>query len=216
MADVRCQVLRCAIVSAMKNFTCRILSVHSAVALGLLFACGMANAQLKVPSDSKPGGTLGGGLHSPATRETAAPSPAPGTTPVSPGAAPAEEERSADAVIQDIANCVLEGLPQDWKFARVKVIELSHDGREREFEAKYTYVGPDGAEKPFKPCDLRLPGFYLYKLNGALEPDKRNWKRATLVLSSEGKFDLNYEYDKPETPAAATKPKPGKKDVKKK
>lgn len=196
----------------MKNSVCRILSVHSAVALGLLLACGMANAQLRVPSEPKPGGTLGGGLHSPATREAVAPAP----TPASPGTAPAEEERTADAVIQDIANCVLEGLPQDWKFARIKVIELSHDGRERAFEAKYTYVGPDGAEKPFTPCDLRQPGFYLYKLNGALEPDKRNWKRATLVLSSEGKFDLNYEYDKPATPAAPTKPKPAKKDAGKK
>lgn len=210
----------------MKKSTCRIRSVHSvhsAVALGLLLVCGMANAQLKVPSDSKPGGALGGGLHAPAASESAAPAPTPGATPATPGAAsatpgtaPAEEERSPDSVIQEIANCVLEGLPQDWKFARIKVVELSHDGRERGFEAKYTYVGPDGAEKPFTPCDLRLPGFYLYKLNGALEPDKRNWKRATLVLSSEGKFDLNYEYDKPETPAAATKPKPAKKDVKKK
>lgn len=204
----------------MKNSVCRILSVHSAMALGLLLACGIANAQLKIPSDSKPGGGLGGGLHSPASSEATAPgvTPAtPGTAPAeTPGAAPAEEERSPDSVIQEIANCVLEGLPQDWKFARVKVVELSHDGRERAFEAKYTYVGPDGAEKPFTPCDLRLPGFYLYKLNGVLEPDKRNWKRATLVLSSEGKFDLNYEYDKPETPAAATKPRPAKKDVKKK
>ncbi len=207
----------------MKKPTCRKHSVHSAVALGLLLVCGIANAQLKIPSDPKPGGGLGGGLHAPAANESAAPAPAPGATPAAPGtasaapgAAPAEEERSPDSVIQEIANCVLEGLPQDWKFARVKVVELSHDGREREFEAKYTYVGPDGAEKRFTPCDLRLPGFYLYKLNGALEPDKRNWKRATLVFSSEGKFDLNYEYDKPATPAAATKPKPAKKDVKKK
>lgn len=192
----------------MKNSACR---MHFAVTLGLLLACGAAYGQLKAPSsNANPGGALGGGLHAPAGNGSAAPAPA------TPAAAPAEQERTADAVIQEIADCVLEGLPQDWKFARIKVTELSHDGRERQFEAKYTYVGPDGAEKPFTPCDLRQPGFYLYKLNGALEPDKRNWKRATLVLSSEGKFDLNYEYDKPEPPAAATKPKSAKKDVKKK
>ncbi len=186
-----------------------------ALAIALLFACGAAQAQLRAPTGSQSGGGLGGGLHSPSTSTSTVPPDAK----KAPETPPAEEERSADAVIQDIANCVLEGLPQDWKFARIKVTELGVDGRERKFEAKYTYVGEDGAEKNFTPCDLRLPGFYLYKLNGALEPDKRNWKRATLVLSSEGKFDLNYEYDKaPETtkPPATPARKPAAKDAKKK
>lgn len=181
-----------------------------ALALGLLFACGTAQAQLRVPAgSSQSGGNLGGGLHGPSA------APQTPATPVAPPTAPAEEVRSADEVIQEIANCVIPSLPEDWKFARIKVIELGNDGRERQFEAKYTYVGADGAEKRFAPCDLRQPGLYLYKLNGALEPDKRNWKRATLVLSAEGKFDLNYEYDKPAEPPASAK-KPAAKGAKKK
>lgn len=185
------------------------VSTSRALALGLLFTCGVVQAQLRVPSTSQSGGNLGGGLQAPSA------SPQTPSAPSAPAAAPTEEERSPDSVIQEIADCVLPSLPQDWKFARIKVIELSNDGRERQFEAKYTYVGADGAEKPFTPCDLRQPGFYLYKLNGALEPAKRNWKRATLVLSVEGKFDLNYEYDKEAQPPAPVK-KPAAKDAKKK
>ena len=55
------------------------------------------------------------------------------------------------------------------------------------------------------------PALNVYKLNGALDPDKRNWIRATLVFSKDGKFELQYDYapakdgDKGAAPAAAAK-----------
>jgi cysteine desulfurase/selenocysteine lyase len=62
----------------------------------------------------------------------------------------------------------------------------------------------------------------VYKLNAALEPAKRNWTRATLVLSKEGKFELQYDYaakeaDKDAKPAPAPEAKKNaRKDTKKK
>ncbi len=120
-------------------------------------------------------------------------------------------------MVQDIANCLLETLPKDWKIARIEVIELSRDGKEREFEAKYFYAGADGKDKSFTPCDVREPAVNVYRLNRALEPAKRQWKKATLLLSSEGKFDLKYDYDKAdpdqtaETPAKKATEKPAAK-----
>ena len=90
-----------------------------ALTLGLLFAGGAAQAQLRVPAGtSQSGGNLGGGLHAPSASPQAPAAPSAQST------APAAEERSADAVIQEIADCVIPGLPEDWKFARIKVIEL--------------------------------------------------------------------------------------------
>jgi hypothetical protein len=36
----------------------------------------------------------------------------------------------------------------------------------------------------------------VYKLNDFLEPDKRQWKVATLTFTSEGKFEIKYDYAK--------------------
>ena len=89
--------------------------------------------------------------------------------------------------------------------------EIGRDDRKREFEAKYSYAGKDGKNAAFTPCDPREPAQNVYKLNGVLEADKRNWIRATLFLSNEGKFELQYDYPKKEgeadvTPAAKPDP----------
>ena len=159
-------------------------------ALALVLACGGAHAQFKAPAKGQPRSPLGGGLSAPA---------AP--------AKPAGEEKAptADEVVQEIANCVLAGLPADWTLAQVDVSEVGSDGKQREFEAKYSFTGADGVGKPFSPCDLRAPAMNVYKLNGALAPDKRNWNRATLVFSKEGKFELQYDYAKKDGEPAAEK-----------
>jgi hypothetical protein len=156
----------------------------SALSLAFLLACGTAHAQLKPPTKSP----LGGGLGS-----QRVPKP-----PAEPKAA------SPDEVVQNIANCVLAGLPPDWQLAQIEVTELSRDGKQREFEAKYLYTGKDGKGAGFTPCDLREPALNVYKLNAALDPEKRNWIKATLVLSREGKFELQYDYAKKDGDAQAT------------
>ena len=153
----------------------------------LLMACGAAYGQLKMPAQNQPKG--GTGMTAPA---------APAARPEAPKPAAAGEAPASDSILQDIANCMLVGLPQGWRTAQVQVIELSYDGKKREFEAKYAYTAGDGSPVPYIPCDAREPAVNVYKLNGALEPDKREWSRATLTFSSEGKFDLTYDYPKKE------------------
>jgi hypothetical protein len=196
------------------------------LAVALVLGAGAAQAQLKAPTTTQPkeglGSGLGSGLASPSApaAPASAPAAAPGTTTAAP-AAP-QKIQSAEEVVQDIANCVLGALPANWKLAQIEVRELSRVDNKREFEAFYTYQDTAGKAAKFVPCDLREPALNLYKLNGALEPEKRNWKRATLVLSKEGKFEVQYDYteqdaSKDAKPAAATDAKKSaKKDTKKK
>lgn len=180
-----------------------------ALPLGLLLACGAAQAQFKAPTKSQPKDGLGSGLGS-----QSAPSAPPASAPTAPG----EEKASAEGVVQDIANCVLAGLPPDWTLAQVEVTEIGRSDKQREFEATYSYKDAAGKAAPFTPCDPREPALNVYKLNGALDEAKRNWVRATLVLSKEGKFELNYDYaDKqgearPKKPAAVDAKKAAKKN----
>lgn len=155
-----------------------------ALPLAFLLACASAQAQLKPPSGTSKG-DVGTGLGAKRAPKAAEAKPAPETKP-----------QSLDDVVQEIANCVLAGLPADWKLAQIEVIEVGRDTRQREFEAKYSYSGSDGKGAVFTPCDLREPARNVYKLNEALAPDKRNWTKATLMLSREGKFELQYDYPK--------------------
>lgn len=176
--------------------------------LALLLACGAVHAQFKTPERSQPKDPLGSGLYAPAF----APATLPATLPATPPAAQAP--LSADAVVQEIANCVLAGLPADWTFAQIEVIELGRDNKQREFEAKYSYRGAADKAAPFAPCNPREPAMNVYKLNAALDVDKRDWIKATLAFSKEGKFELRYDYAKKD--ADSEDGKDAKKDAAKK
>jgi hypothetical protein len=167
-----------------------------ALPLAFLLACASAQAQLKPPSSTTPKGDLGSGLGGKRAPKPAAAENKP---------APETKPQTLDDVVQEIANCILAGLPAGWKLAQIEVIEVGRDAKQREFEAKYSYSGSDGKGAVFTPCDLREPARNVYKLNEALEPDKRNWTKATLVLSSEGKFELQYDYAKADSESGAPK-----------
>ena len=113
--------------------------------------------------------------------------PAPGPAPVNPGT----------KTLEEIFACLATGLPKDWRTATVEVIEVSSDGKEREFEARYTYTRAS-VPKPLRlqPCDDTLPAKGVHAFNQFLEPEKRQWMRAVLVISNNGKFDLTYDYTK--------------------
>ena len=204
----------CAIVASMKT---RISALFLAFPIALALAAGAAQAQLKAPTNTQPreglGSGLGSGVGSPSAPTSPAPAPAATTA-----APPGEKTKTVDEVVQDIANCVLGALPANWKLAQIEVRELSRVDNKREFEALYTYQDITGKAAKFVPCDPREPALNVYKLNGALEPEKRNWKRATLVLSKEGKFEVQYDYTEQDAKpaAAADAKKSAKKDAKKK
>lgn len=187
----------------------------------LVLGASAVHAQLKAPTKSGGQGGLGSGLSAPSVTPAPATGPAPSAAPA-PAAPSAEKTQTSDEVVQEIANCVLGGLPPDWKLAQIEVKEIGRTDKQREFEAFYSYQDTAGKAATFAPCDKREPALNVYKLNAALDPAKRNWIRATLVFSKEGKFELQYDYAKGEA-AAETKPaaapdakKSAKKDTKKK
>jgi hypothetical protein len=203
----------------------RTSALFLAFPIALALGAGAAQAQLKAPANTQPkeglGSGLGSGVSSPSA--PASPAPAPGAAPAAATAAPATQKiQTADEVVQDIANCILGALPANWKLAQVEVREIGRTDKQREFEAFYTYQDSAGKAATFVPCDPREPALNVYKLNGALEPAKRNWKRATLVMSKEGKFEVQYDYTEQDAgkdakpAAAADAKKSAKKDAKKK
>jgi hypothetical protein len=211
-------MMRCAIVAPMTN---RSFAPFLAITCALSLACGIAQAQFKAPAKLQPKDGLGSGIGSQPGSSSPSLAPPAATPPASAPAgsgtsvAPADDKASAEAVVQDIANCVLAGLPPDWTLAQVEVTELGRNDKQREFEATYSYKDGAGKAAPFSPCDPREPALNVYKLNGALEPAKRNWIRATLVFSKEGKFELQYDYAKDAAKDAAKPAGPARPDAKK-
>jgi hypothetical protein len=99
-------------------------------------------------------------------------------------------------VIGQILACLQPGLPEDWKKAWVVVTELDSDGRTRKFEAQFFYATSMADERgePLKPCDAEAVAMDVYRLNDGLKPEQRQWKVARLVITSEGDFELKYDY----------------------
>ncbi len=186
-------------------------SVLFAAPLALLLAAGAAQAQFKAPDSSKPRDPLGSGSGLGLSLPSGSAPMAPSNTGAVPAPVAEGTPTSGELVVQEIANCMMAGLPTDWTMAQVDVREISRKDKVREFEAIYSYLDGEGKAGAFTPCDQKEPALNVYKLNGALDPDKRNWIRATIVFSKEGKFELQYDYatgkdaDKAAAPAAAAK-----------
>ena len=143
----------------------------------------------------------------PATDVVPAPSSSPGQAPpAKPDQAPAEgkvevapagpgESNAGVETLEKIFACLAAGLPKDWQSAIVEVIELASGGGERQFEAKYTFTRTlESKPVTLEPCDRTGPAKSVHALNDFLEPEKRGWKRALLTFSSNGKFELKYDY----------------------
>lgn len=114
--------------------------------------------------------------------------------------------------VTEIVECLLEGLPEDWVRAEMKV-ELQKPGDETG-SVLYGVALADAADRlePFTPCDVRKPARAMIELRQSLPAERRPWTAATLVLQRDGRFALNYDY--PGKPAA--KPSPSKPAAKKK
>ena len=110
----------------------------------------------------------------------------------------AEEENAGVKAVEKIFGCVAEGLPKEWRRAWVVVTELQQGDKERKFEGQFFYSLDDAGKQPvvLKPCDAREVAEGVYKLNDFLEYDKRQWKTATLIFMSDGKFEIKYDYVK--------------------
>ncbi len=116
-------------------------------------------------------------------------------------------------LIQEIFNCLASGLVPEWKLAWVNVLEVSRsdDGKSRNFEAnlRYTTKQDDTEGEPLKPCDSLKILQGVGDLNEFLKPEERAWTAAQMVFSSEGQFEVKYDYTPTSAPSAtpaATKP----------
>jgi len=114
-------------------------------------------------------------------------------------ALPAQAQKHPDPkAIQEIFECLAVGLPADWNKAWVVVTELVDAGKERRFESKsfYAVSAADNAGKPLANCGAEKVAKGVFALTADLPAEQRRWKEAKLTFTSEGKFDLHYDYGK--------------------
>jgi hypothetical protein len=114
-------------------------------------------------------------------------------------AAPAHAQQQADTkTIQEIFDCLAVGLPKNWRKAWVVVSDLGEAGKERKFEGKFHYAtsATDNVGQPLLTCDAQQVAKGVIALNTSLPVDKRRWKVARLTYTSDGKFNLAYDYGK--------------------
>lgn len=113
-------------------------------------------------------------------------------------AAPAHAQQPDAKAVQEIFDCLAVGLPQGWKKAWVVVSDLGAAGKERRYEGKFLYAtsAADKVGKPLITCDAQKVAKGVISLNAALPADKQRWKEARLTYTSDGKFNLAYDYGK--------------------
>ena len=112
---------------------------------------------------------------------------------------PVHAQKQADPkAIQQIFDCLAVGLPKDWKKAWVVMTEVVDTGKQRRIEGKFFYAtsASDNEGRPLSTCGAAQVAQGVNALNAALAPEQRRWKQARLTFTSEGKFDLHYDYAK--------------------
>jgi hypothetical protein len=114
-------------------------------------------------------------------------------------AGPAQAQKQPDPkAIQAIYDCLAAGLPKDWQRAWVVVTEIADTGKARRFESQSFYAESSSAVagKPLKTCGAETVAKGVIALGAELPAEQRRWKEARLTFTSDGKFNLNYDYGK--------------------
>jgi hypothetical protein len=118
---------------------------------------------------------------------------------LAPLAAAAQDASEAEkAALTEIAKCLVAGLPKDWRQAEMTV-ELATPNAEIG-DARYHFRRnlAGGEYETFAPCDYQKPPRALVALRKNQPPDRAAWTSARFTLYSDGKFDLKYDYPKPQ------------------
>lgn len=114
-------------------------------------------------------------------------------------AMPVHAQKQPDPkAIQEIFDCLAVGLPKDWRKAWVVVAQIADTGKERRFESQSFYADSSGAMagRPLATCGAEVVAKGVIALTADLPAEQRRWKQARLSYTSEGKFDLTYDYGK--------------------
>ena len=104
--------------------------------------------------------------------------------------------RAQVETITEIAQCMAQGLPDDWVTAYL-IVDLAKPG---DSTGKVRYLvarkSTEASPEPFTPCDTDRPPVALIGLR-MLEPaERRGWTSARLILERDGNFRLNYDFPK--------------------
>jgi hypothetical protein len=100
-------------------------------------------------------------------------------------------------VLQQIGECLVAGLPADWREAEMYVT-LKKAGAETG-DARYTMIRSlsGGQVENFLPCANKQPAKTFVTQIRKLQPqDKRGWTSARFTVYREGRFDLTFDYPK--------------------
>ena len=122
----------------------------------------------------------------PAVMASAAPSSVAAAKPPAPG-------KPDPRLIENIFACLSPGLPNEWKKAW---IVLAEPGPDRKLDARFFYAitMADDKGEAFVPCNAKAVADSLYGLNDLLAPEQRRWRAARLVITSDGDYELKYDY----------------------
>ena len=114
-------------------------------------------------------------------------------------AAPAPAQQQPDPkLIQEIYDCLAVGLPKDWKKAWMTVTQVGGSSAQGEFEGRFFYATSpkDTAGKPLSTCGAQNIARSVSALRAGQAADQRGWKGPRLTFTSDGKFDLYFDYGK--------------------
>jgi hypothetical protein len=102
-------------------------------------------------------------------------------------------------MLTSIAKCMVAGLPQDWYQAQVTVTLDQPGGANGEGRYTFTRQLTRGEVEPFTPCGNLNPAKLLVEARGLQPPEQRQWQSARFILHRDGKFDLTFDYPKPQS-----------------
>ena len=120
-------------------------------------------------------------------------------------ALPQEASEEEKVILSSIAQCMVAGLPQDWRRAEMNVMlpAAGADGGEVNYRMSRAL---GGEPEPFQPCDSRKPAQALVELRSLQTPERAGWNSARFVIHRDGKFDLTYDYPKANYGASGPRP----------
>jgi hypothetical protein len=108
-------------------------------------------------------------------------------------ALPQAASTSETAIVASIAQCLVQGAPQGWQRLYM-VVELKEPLAQT---GDVRYVAErDGEREAYVPCDVREPARLLIEARKEQGPERSGWTGARLIIQSDGKFQLNYDYPK--------------------
>jgi hypothetical protein len=110
------------------------------------------------------------------------------------GAVAQEASAAEEETITHIAQCMMEGLPDDWVAAHM-VVELPSAGADSG-GVRYLVARKDAEDnfEPFNPCDTAKPAQMLVDLRASQPRERQGWTSARLVIERDGSFRLNYDF----------------------